>query len=108
MPDEGAQIITIYSPDGIVRWKPAGNAGGRSKTANDDWIDGPECPVHGPWVVKARKDGSGYFYSCKVKQGEPWCKYRVSTREGSWGEANPPRPQDDDFGYTSDEDLFGG
>ena len=76
-----------------MRWKPAGAA----KTSDDDWVDGPACPIHGPWSVRQRKDGSGWFYTCKVPQGEPWCKKKVSTRAGTWGEANPPGPPDEPY-----------
>lgn len=95
------EIILVFREDGSVGWKPAGNAT-RKTTNEDDWVDGPECPIHGPWVVKQRKDGSGYFYSCNVPQGEPWCKKRVSTRPGSWGEANPPVPQGDPYDGLDD------
>ncbi len=102
-------FLMVLSPDGIVRWKPAGAAkAAQAATANEDWVNGPECPTHGAWAVVARKDGSGWFYSCKVPKGEPWCKYKVSTRAGTWGESNPPGPPDDEFGYTPDEDLFPG
>jgi hypothetical protein len=108
MPDEPRlvmEVTTQYWSDGSIRWKPAGAA--KQRTAEDDWETGPECPIHGPWVARQRKDGSGWFWTCKVPKGEPFCKKKVSTREGTWGAENPPGPSDD-FGYTSDEDLFGG
>jgi len=95
-------IIIQFNDDGSVTWKPAGGAGNNKGDAN--WIDGPECPIHGPWTVIARKDGTGYFYSCKVPKGEDWCKNKAGR---PWTENNPPT-LDDDGGYDSDEDLFGG
>jgi hypothetical protein len=97
------EIITIYSDDGFVRWKPAGAAGKGRGGGDANWIDGPACPIHGPWLVVARKDGTGYFYSCKVAKGEDWCKNKAGR---PWTDENPPGPSDDDL-YDSDEDLFG-
>ena len=110
MPEEPTivhRVMQEFWSDGSMTWKPAGAAKtGGARTAEDDWVNGPECPIHGAWAVVPLKDGSGYFYSCKVERGEDWCKKKVSTREGSWGKANPPRPEEDNI-YTSDEDLFG-
>jgi len=98
------EITLIFAEDGSVRWKPAGNAKGRAATGNDDWVDGPECPIHGPWVPKQRRDGSGWFYSCNVAAGEPYCKKRASTRPGSWADQNPPGPPDEEW-YDPEDPL---
>jgi len=99
-----AKITLDFGDDGIVRWLPAGAGGkGRGGGGDANWIDGPACPIHGPWQVVARKDGSGYFYSCKVPRGEDWCKNKAGR---PWTDNNPPTPADEDL-YDSDEDLFG-
>jgi hypothetical protein len=104
-----SEITFVFDTDAngerIVRWKPAG-AGSRKSGGGGDanWVDGPECPTHGAWNVVPRKDGSGFFYSCKVAKGEDWCTYKAGR---PWTENNPPTPQEEDSIYTSDEDLFG-
>ena len=104
MPD----FMLILSDDGVVRWKPAGagGAGGRQRQ-RFNWIDGPNCPLHGAWKVipggYSEKKQTNYdaFYVCKDddcpnRPSRSWTDTHPAEEVG--GDDEPPWPDDDPLG----------
>lgn len=95
------EIVLVFAEDGSVRWKPAGGSRGAGKY---NWVDGPACPIHGPWKVIpggwSEKKQASYdaFYVCKDND----CPNRPGKR---WVEANPADDGGWDYSEGQDDPL---